>query len=506
MFKKITGSILISTFSLYGLYAVNSNNINVDKPSILNIFATESAYAEPKNAEKKLDIEIPKIENTKDPDDADSKKRELNQEIYENKPANQKESIEDLKKSDVSKNVTSVGKNIENDNADKDINDFYFVGLKSFDEKLYDIASLSLKKYLSYDNTSKKAVYATYILYQSLIMEKKYTESLDYIEKLNTYKDKRIDRSKVRTDFMKIEVGLGCDKAKSALINSPNQEYITVYLKSTCKIDKDIKNLIAKNKLSADNLNHLLPRVQDDVDFNVLIYNNLNPEYKVPAIQNYFATYFYGNNKIDMFEKIYAVYKDNDLVVLKLDDLYNKKESQKYIDLFKESINKKYKLPAVTYCRMIDTSSKLNKEFNCNYADKCFDKDTFNRNKTKFACFLKNQNAEGAKGIMKEISAKDAVKLCDYGRYAISKKYYTRSTVGKFSGCKDVEKASMFESLYEFKDYDGMLNLVGNNSSEMNIAYAAMAHNKLGHIKTYNSLMEKLKNQKLIKMVRSRVE
>ena len=63
----------------------------------------------------------------------------------------------------------------------------------------------------------------------------------------------------------------------------------------------------------------------------------------------------------------------------------------------------------------------------------------------------------------------------------------------------------MYESLLKFKDYNGIIRLGGSGSSQLDIAYMAIAYYNLGNNTQYNNYLNKLTDVDLSGMVKRAV-
>ncbi len=281
--------------------------------------------------------------------------------------------------------------NVENKKAettikapDMSFNDDYFVGLKAYDDGLYDVAEYCLANYLKYENKSQKAGFATYLLYQVYMSQGNYKAAQYSFAQLANFKDSRFDRQKMLKDQMFIETKLNCNGAKNLLLTSPKNEYLEVYAKSSCIVDKDITNLLSRIDVSSETLYTVLERVHKDKELVFSTYDNLKAEKRTPKLMN-----FYGNRK-------------------------------------------------------------------------CFHYD--NRSKTKLACYMRKEDKEKISWFIGTLTVQDTLKLCEYSKYIIGKKLYNIKFLNKFERCPD--KASMYESLLKFKDYNAVIKLGGSGSSQ----------------------------------------
>ena len=366
--------------------------------------------------------------------------------------------------------------NVENKKAettikapDMSFNDDYFVGLKAYDDGLYDVAEYCLANYLKYENKSQKAGFATYLLYQVYMSQGNYKAAQYSFAQLANFKDSRFDRQKMLKDQMFIETKLNCNGAKNLLLTSPKNEYLEVYAKSSCIVDKDITNLLSRIDVSSETLYTVLERVHKDKELVFSTYDNLKAEKRTPKLMNFYGKYFYSNN---MKAEFYALYND-------------------------------YKLDKVVYCRMIEASNKEMINFDCDLVDKCLGTKSPDFNKTKLACYMRKEDKEKISWFIGTLTVQDTLKLCEYSKYIIGKKLYNIKFLNKFERCPD--KASMYESLLKFKDYNAVIKLGGSGSSQLDTAYMAIAYFYLGNDAQYNNYLNKITDVDLSGMVKRAV-
>lgn len=386
---------------------------------------------------------------------------------------------------------------------DMSFNDDYFVGLKAYDDGLYDVAESCLSNYLNHENKSQKAGFATYLLYQVYMSQGNYKAAQHTFTQLATFKDSRFNKQKMMKDQMFIETKLSCDGAKNLLLTNPKNEYLEVYAKSACIVDKDITNLLSKIDVSSETLYAVLERVQKDKELVFSTYDNLRAEKRTPKLMNFYGKYFYSNNMKAEFYALYKVYQDSELASFVLDDTWKSGDYKKYIDSFKKEVKNDYKLDKVVYCRMIEASNKEMVNFDCDLVDKCLGTKNPDFNKTKLACYMRKEDKEKISWFVGTLTVQDTLKLCEYGKYIIGKKLYDVKFLNKFEKCPD--KASMYESLLKFKDYNAVIKLGGSGVNQLDIAYMAIAYYYLGNNAQYNNYLNKLIDVDLSGMVKRTV-
>ena len=236
---------------------------------------------------------------------------------------------------------------------DMSFNDDYFVGLKAYDDGLYDVAEACLSNYLSHENKSQQAGFATYLLYQVYMSQGNYKAAQYIFTQLANFKDSRFNKEKMLKDQMFIETKLNCDGAKNLLLTNPKNEYLEVYAKSSCVVDKDITNILSKIDVSSETLYSVLERVQKDKELVFSTYDNLKPEKRTPKLMNFYGKYFYSNNMKSEFYALYKIYQDSELASFILDDTWKNGDYKKYIASFKKEVKNDYKLDKVVYCSML---------------------------------------------------------------------------------------------------------------------------------------------------------
>lgn len=399
--------------------------------------------------------------------------------------------------------VENKKKEVELKAPDMSFNDDYFVGLKAYEDGLYDVAESCLSNYLSHENKSQQAGFATYLLYQIYMSQNNYKSAQNTFNQLTNFKDSRFNYQKMLKDQMFIETKLSCDGAKNLLLTNPKNEYLEIYAKSSCAVDKAVTNLLSKIDVSSEALYAVLERVQKDKELVFSTYENLRAEKRTPKLMNFYGKYFYSNNMKAEFESLYKTYQDNELTALVLDDTWKSGNYKKYIELFQKEVKKDYKLDKVVYCRMIEASNKEMVNFDCDLVDKCLGTKNPDFNKTKLACYMRKEDKEKISWFIGTLTVQDTLKLCEYGKYIIGKRLYDIKYLNKFEKCPD--KASMYESLLKFKDYNAVIKLGGSGSSQIDIAYMAIAYYYLGNNTQYNNYLNKLTDVDLSGMVKKAV-
>ncbi len=392
--------------------------------------------------------------------------------------------------------------NANKSNSSDSFNEDYFVGLKAFEDGFYDVSRHSLLSFLSSNGNSKDAGYAIYILYQVYIAENDFKNAKETFDKLVNYNDKRFDTNKLEVDKMYITTKLSCEDAEKLLFTKKSNLWLNVYLNSSCGVNEHLIKYALNPEFSIDNLYLLIDKIKNNKDYMLLVYNNLQNNHKTKKILNYYGKYFASNNMINEFWKLYETYKDSDMVSIALNEIWNSKDYQKYINTFNNDIQKDFKLDNSVYCRMIESSNQLGLKFNCNIIDNCLDKKRQDFIQNKLACYMKNEDKSGISEVMKNVNIKDASNLCEYAKYLVGKNLYSSSFLEKFSLCKD--KNVMYEALYNYKDYKGLISLIGKSNSQIDLAYLSIAYQLSGNVKKAKELIANITDLSLLEMIKNR--
>ena len=391
-------------------------------------------------------------------------------------------------------------KSVELKVPDSSFNDYYIVGLKAYEDKLNDVAKYSFENYLKNENKSQKAGFALYLLYQLYMADENYKLAQDSFTKLQNFNDSRFDKKKMLKDQMFIEVKLDCNGAKNLLLVKPLNEYMEVYIKSSCPVDQSITGLLGKADFTPDITAAVLDRVKNDKELVLSTYNNLEPKKKSDKLLNFYGHFFYANGMKDEFYELYKDYQNADLTDLVLNEAWASKNYDKYIEDFNKYAKPEFTLKSGSYCRMIEASNKRGVSFDCNLVDKCLGVKHKDYNKSKLACYMKQEDKKNIEKFLASISLKEAQKLCEYGKYIIGKDLYSINILDKFTNCPD--KVSMFESLLKSKDYKGMILLGDRGKTQIDYAYLAIAYKLSGNMYQYNEYLNKVTDINLSGMVK----
>lgn len=378
----------------------------------------------------------------------------------------------------------------------------YFIGLKAYEDGFYDVAKASVLEFLKKDSKSAQAGFATYLLYQIFMAEGDYKAAKTEFEKLKKFDDNRFDKNRMTADEMALAVKLDCKDAKKLLFSKQSDEQMKIYIGSGCPISQEILDYAAVMPFKTETVIMVIDKIKDDKERMLKIYNNLSVEKRTPKLLNFYGHYFAANKMYTDFWRLFSEYKDGEMVDIALDDIWNAGDHNRYVDFFNKNISD-YKLTNISYCRQIEASNKTAQVFDCKIVDGCLGVTNPQYKKTKLACYMKNEDKKGISLFMKDVSAGEAAKLCEYGKYIVVKNLYSQEFLGKFSSCSD--KAGMYESLFKNNDYKGMINLAGKKRDDTDKAYLAIAYYLSGNNGEGEKFLQSVADANLANMVKSRI-
>lgn len=413
----------------------------------------------------------------------------------------------------VADNKTDPAKTLLLENQDTDIivkesrkggafDEDYYIALKAYEDGFLDVTKESLLAFLKKDSRSAQAGFATYILYQIYMMEGDFKAAKTEFTKLKNFNDKRFDKNKLEADEIRLIAKNDCKEAKKLLLSRRSDIQMKTYIDSGCEISGDVVDYVAAMPFAEETVILVIDKIKDDKDRMLSVYNNLSPEKRKGKLLNFYGHYFALNKMYADFWRLFSEYKDVDMVNIALDDVWNTGDHNRYVDFFDKNIGD-YKLANVSYCRFIEASNKMGKNFDCQIVDGCLGVTNPQYNKTKLACYMKNEDKKGISLFMKNLSTPEAGKLCEYSKYIVAKNIYSPEFLGKFSSCAG--KEGMFEALIKNKDYKGMINLAGKKHTDTDKAYLAIAYYLSGNKAEGDKFFGAVTDERLKKIVQARI-
>lgn len=379
---------------------------------------------------------------------------------------------------------------VQESEPDMSFMDDYAIGVKAYDDGFFDVAKKGLEKYLENETRSEKAGLSYYLLYQLYMRQNNYKAAQGYLANAYKFKDKRFDMEQMSKDQMYIETRLDCEGAKNLLVNNPSSNFLYVYSTSKCPIDKKVTDLLSKVDFSSDSLHAILNRVKDDKELVYATYSKLPEKRKTKELILFFGNYFRTNGMDNEFEELYKRYPREEFYLVKLDDIWKSKNMAKYINFFDSDMKKEYKIPQAPYCRYIEASNSLARNFDCNLIDKCLDTKSIDWTKNKLACYMKRENKADIEAFINSANESHIKSFCEYGKYIVGKNLYSKSFLTKFSDCAD--RLDMYRSLLKVRDYEAILLLAGKGKTEVDYGFIAVSNYFLKNMDKYNEYLAKV--------------
>jgi len=369
----------------------------------------------------------------------------------------------------------------------------YLIGLNAYKDGFDNIAEENLKTYLENAKDKKKARFAKYILYKINLQNNNYGKAYEYLEQIESIKDKRFDLTQIKIDKMKILLNTDCSKASDYLLNTISGSIASLYLKSQCPIsDKLVYRISESNvpdKIKAaytiklDNKPRLAYQIAKNTSFEQLDENTIK----------YLGLLFYKNGRYDIFWKAYKYYKDDRFVNLALKRVFEADDYKGFIKSFLYN-EPKYKISSENYCRAVRSRMELGQDYDCGWIDKCYNKKDKEYIQAKFSCLLRNKSSETTAFINNNFE-KEKGFFCKQAATIISEGYYNFDTISRFRSCEN--KLKLAELLLSRKKTGEVLNLLRNDNSDKSLYIKTKVHILAGDLKKAKQTAEKIKDQKL---------
>ncbi|MGA1845860.1 hypothetical protein [Deferribacter abyssi] len=367
----------------------------------------------------------------------------------------------------------------------------YFLAVSAYKDGFYDVAEMSLHDYLRRAEDKKKILFANYLLYKINFKKKNFDEAMKYIGFIKNTKDERINLKDVRADKLFIFTLKDCEAAKGYLDKNFYNETLAVYLRSNCNVDKNISNKSLRLRLPTELRLFLAVKLKDNPDEVVKQFSKLNLNRITNEYKKSFAVYFYKNKKYDYFWKIYNIYKDNNLVNLALERVWNLKMYNSFINSF-EINRKKFIISSVNYCRAYEAYKKLGKNADCNLLDKCFDEKNADYYKTKISCYQNNSDKDGFEKSFYMAFEKYREVACEFGVYGYE---IGRVDISVLQKCSN--KYAIAEQLIVKDDGKAVLKLMNNDNSDRGKYYKVLAYLLLEDTGSAEKIFNSIKNKKI---------
>jgi len=393
-----------------------------------------------------------------------------------------------------SMNVYSDNISIDNMSRTASFDEDYFVGLKAYEDGFTDVAKLAFEEYLSKNKSGEESDFSRYLLYQIYQSEGNLKQAKTILDKLDRSGNKKFNTQKIKNDNIAILLKTDCAEAKWHIISDIN-EGVMLYSKSDCPIDLELTEAVAKSDQDPRILLFFISKIKDDKEKMMIIYNNLSKSEKSVDILNYYAKYFYINKMKPEFYTLYKEYKSKELLELALEFAWDDNNYKQYVQYFNQDLKKGYKLKSVSYCRMIESGSKLGLNYSCDYIKLCLLKESKDLNKTVLSCLIRNEDKEQLNNYILSVNSKDMREICEYTGNFISKKLFSKYSIKKFHGC--TQKKEIYLYLVKDRDYPAIFALAGKNLDDLDTAFISIAYLKTGKKKEYEKMFNKIKSNQL---------
>jgi len=372
--------------------------------------------------------------------------------------------------------------------------DDYIVGLSAFRDGLYEISAPTLESYLSGKKEKRKADYAHYLLYRMYLAEKKYKSSVKHLKELDGVKDRRFDDAQMVKDKMFLLINTDCGEAKAFLSAVSDESSINYFLDSKCELDKESAKAILANTKSSDTKLKVVSRFSDEPEMVGTIFDSLDVGKLNPDSKKYFALYFYKNNDMERFQKVSAIYEDEDIAGLELDRLWQSGDKDSFISGY-EKYKEKYKLKGANACRAIDIYKNKGVQFDCNIINECMQKYSVDFVKVKGACLVKAGDKDMLTEFIDSLKPTIFPGMCSYGEYIFYNEMYLGAGHSKFYQCD--EKYKIADVLLKKGENQAVVNMFFKKDGDRDKYYTATALRNLGKKEAADSIASQIGDEEL---------
>jgi hypothetical protein len=372
------------------------------------------------------------------------------------------------------------------------------VGLKAFDDGFYDVAKLSLEDFLKNAQNESEKNYARYLLYLIYKKENNPDKSKYYFNFIKDINDKRFDRKALKQDKIRMLLDEDCNKAEEMVLKNPDKIFLSMYAASKCPINDNLSAFYYQIKGIDTNVKlKVITKKKNNPEVAGKIFDTINLK-KLKANQlEYFGEYFFINKNYDLFWKIYKYLKNDKMVNLALNRLWEIKDYKNYIRSYEYNKND-YKISSSNTCKAIKAYKILKKPFDCNLIDACFSN---NKNKnfyiSKLSCLIDKNDKNKIISFIESISNDNFQYICEFAEYLVANDFYNVEILPKFSICKQSNEIA--DILIDKNKPDEIIKLYNNKSNDDANYYVCLAYIMKKDFKTAKVYLEKVKNKKLKK-------
>ena len=354
----------------------------------------------------------------------------------------------------------------------------YLMGLNAYRDGLNDIAKIGFETYLADTPDDANKPYAEYLMYILHLSDGEFDKSYEYFKKIEKIDDKRFDKNRIEGDKMRFLVREDCLSARTELLSNTSSAGSAVFVSSQCELDNETAKAVAESVKDSSILLNAAVKVQGDPELSSIIFKSLDLKQLTSEQIKYFAILFYKNENFDNFWKLYDVNKDNDMVNMALERLWNIKNYEGFCTSF-EANRKSFTFSSTTYCRAIEAYKELNTEFDCDLFDNCIKERNASFAKAKTACLITNHKTDDVDKLLDIIDSSALSGICDYMPYMIDKDLYWGKKMGSFSNC--VNKFDIAELLNRKKRFTELTELVSKGTDDKSYYYSALGYLGIGN-------------------------
>lgn len=362
----------------------------------------------------------------------------------------------------------------------------YYVGLRAFDDKFYDVAADSLKKFVDEDNSSRESNFAKYLLYKIHMNTHEYKTAKFYLDIIKNINDERFDSKTILFDDIFLTALEDCEKAYKIIDSHKDVNLTKALLGTKCFLDNntDIIDLPSmSDRMKFYYIMQIENREKIKETFELIDKKKLsNMELKALSIK------LYKLELMKEFWDVYERYRDKDTINLAIERVW---KTGKYEDVLKGyKYNSKLQLLPETYCMVLDANFKLNRTFDCSIVDKCFSEKNENYAKAMFQCLVNNADNKKLKQFVDSLSDNYTSFFCETGEYLISNKMLGKSRYGLLKKCGNLYDIS--ENLLKNRFFDELILLhrdIKDDRSHFYLSYSYGIKNNKKELKKYYSMI-----------------
>jgi hypothetical protein len=372
----------------------------------------------------------------------------------------------------------------------------YIVGLNAYKDGFYDIAKISLEDFVKTSKNKANINYSKYLLYQIYLSEKKYDEAEKLFNQIIKINDKRFDKKIIRRDQVRFLIkDSKCNEAAKIVKKYPEEATARLFVFSKCKFDNELYKVYLNNNIPENLKIKALFKSSENNKAVSELFSKIKLKSFTDEEKNYLAKYFYKHKDFDQFWKIYNEYKDDDLVNLALNRVWDIKNYDSFIRSF-EINSKNYKISSANSCRALSIYSKNKQDFQCDLIESCYVKKDANYHRSMLACLLKKKDKEKIKDFIDSVQDNNFKYICEYSEFLIANDYYDLQGIHRFSTCKQVN--DLADILIDKKKPNAILKLFSGKSTNKAYFYITKAYMMKGDNEKAKLFKDKITDKKLI--------